>query len=209
MPVRGGGPGFSFKKVMMFIDGGYLRRRMRDLMNDEKFNLALFPRRICDHFVSGLFLGDIIRVYYYDCQYDKDDPNFNDVSNSKYSERLEKYDAYKGKFDGFRSIRDVEVKLGQLVVSSKEDKQKGADVLIAIDMITKSYENQYDIAILFAGDRDFLPLIKTVKESTGKKVYGVAFEGCPDDLRLACDDMLLFNEKNLGALRLEEWNRRL
>lgn len=209
MPIAGGGPNYAFKKVMMFIDGGYLRRKIHDLTNDEKFNLVEFPRRICDHFVRGLFKGDIIRVYYYDCQYDKDDPNFKDESNPKYNERIEKYDAYKGKFDGFRSIRDVEVKLGQLVVSSKEDKQKGADVLIAIDMITKAYENQYDIAILFAGDRDFLPLIKTVKESTGKKVYGVAFEGCPDDLRLACDGILLFSDHNLGALRLENWRGRL
>ena len=47
---------------------------------------------------------------------------------------------------------------------------------MAIDMVTKGYENHYDIAIIIAGDGDFEPLIRAVKSSTGKRVFGVVFD---------------------------------
>jgi len=56
-----------------------------------------------------------------------------------------------------------------------ETEQKGVDSLIAIDMITKAYQNQYDEAILVAGDSDFLEIVKTVK-AIGPRVTGVYFE---------------------------------
>ena len=38
------------------------------------------------------------------------------------------------------------------------------------------YENHYDISVVFMGDRDFLPLIKAVKDYTGKRVFGIVFD---------------------------------
>jgi uncharacterized LabA/DUF88 family protein len=45
------------------------------------------------------------------------------------------------------------------------------DTLIAIDMISKAYENHYDVDILLAGDDDFLDVVNAVKNA-GKRVYG-------------------------------------
>ena len=39
---------------------------------------------------------------------------------------------------------------------------------MAIDALTKAYQNQYDVAIFLLGDRDFIPLVEAVKD-TGKK----------------------------------------
>ena len=54
-------------------------------------------------------------------------------------------------------------------------KQKGVGTLIAIDMLSKTYENHYDVAVLISGDHDFLDLVRAVK-NTGKQVFGVFSE---------------------------------
>ena len=54
-------------------------------------------------------------------------------------------------------------------------KQKGVDTLIAIDMLSKAYENHYDVAVLLAGDEDFLDVVNSVKNA-GKRVFGAFFE---------------------------------
>jgi len=137
-------------------------------------------------------------TYYYDCQYDKDDPKFKDKHANKYQEN-------KALFDRLNLTRDVEVRLGHLVISDKQDRQKGADMLLAIDMLTKAYDRHYDVAILMAGDRDFIPLIQTVKNLTGKSVYGVVFEGCPQDVIKVFNDVLIIDSKNRGMIRSEKW----
>lgn len=54
-------------------------------------------------------------------------------------------------------------------------RQKGVDTLIAIDILSKAYQDQFDITIIVTGDEDFLPVIDYVK-NTGKRIYGVFFE---------------------------------
>lgn len=43
--------------------------------------------------------------------------------------------------------------------------------MLAIDMLTKAYEKHYDIALLLAGDGDFVDLVEAIKD-TGKSVCG-------------------------------------
>lgn len=97
----------------------------------------------------------MIRIYYYDA--------IVDAGHADY-ERQRKY---------FDSIADQHpfytVKLGNLVESSNKGfKQKGVDILMSVDAITKAYTDQYDVGIFLMGDRDFIPLIEAVKDS-GKK----------------------------------------
>ena len=40
-------------------------------------------------------------------------------------------------------------------------------------MITKAYLNHYDVVYLVAGDRDFVNVVKAVKNYTGKIVIGI------------------------------------
>ena len=54
-------------------------------------------------------------------------------------------------------------------------------------MISKAYSNQYEFAILLAGDSDFLEVVNAVKDS-GKRVFGMYFRGhIADDLFDAFD----------------------
>jgi uncharacterized LabA/DUF88 family protein len=69
-----------------------------------------------------------------------------------------------------------ELRLGRIKYDDEgKTRQKGVDVLVAIDMISKAYQNHYDIAVFFAGDDDFVDVVKAVKDA-GKQVYGVYFD---------------------------------
>jgi len=137
----------SYRRLMYFIDGGYLRNSLNEVKRNEEFNLRDFPSRINKEFFGdGRIQGEIIRVYYYDAICEISEPQYKDQRTL---------------FDRLNGIEFVEVKLANLV--RKGDgrlEQKGVDVLIAVDMISKAYENHYDIAIVLGGDRDFYPLIK-------------------------------------------------
>jgi uncharacterized LabA/DUF88 family protein len=80
-------------------------------------------------------------------------------------------------FKRIRMNNNYEVKLGRLIKTKGNNfRQKGVDVLLAIDMITKAFLNQYEIALLLGGDDDYVDLIKSIKDLTGKRVYGAYFE---------------------------------
>jgi len=49
-------------------------------------------------------------------------------------------------------------------------REKGVDVLIAVDLVRLAAENKYDVAILFSGDADLVPAIETVQEVYHKEV---------------------------------------
>jgi len=70
------------------------------------------------------------------------------------------------------------------------EKSKGVDITLTKDMLSHAFMNNYDGALLVAGDGDYVPLVREVKR-LGKTV-GVAFfeesgAGLNDELRLSAD----------------------
>jgi uncharacterized LabA/DUF88 family protein len=53
--------------------------------------------------------------------------------------------------------------------------QKGVDVNIALDCLDIGHANRYDVAALFTGDEDFVPLVRKVT-SLGKRVLIAGYE---------------------------------
>ena len=151
-----------YRRVMIFIDGGYLREGFKRIYGQAEINFA------------GLFVllkklafeerrhPEVIRAYYYDAQVDPEEDFAKFKEQKKYFSNIEKHAVY-------------EVKLARLKETKKGKKQKGVDVMLAIDMITKAFMNHFDIAILLAGDDDFLDLVKAVKDLTDKRVYGAFY----------------------------------
>jgi uncharacterized LabA/DUF88 family protein len=87
----------------------------------------------------------------------------------KYKEQEEYLQILRKRSDFF------EVRLGRLKKDGKGlFRQKGVDTLIAIDMLSKAYENHYDVAAIFSGDEDLLDVVTAVKNA-GKQVYGIYF----------------------------------
>ena len=68
---------------------------------------------------------------------------------------------------------------------------------MAIDALTKAYQDHYDTGIFFVGDRDFLPLIEAVKDA-GKKTlcYWHKFNSSIDMIR-CFDYRVRFGKENM------------
>jgi uncharacterized LabA/DUF88 family protein len=84
---------------------------------------------------------------------------------------------------------------------SDQKKAKGVDIALTKDMLSHAFRDNYQIAVLVAGDGDYVPLVEEVKR-LGKLVYVWFFadEGLSPRLRLAAD--LFFD---LTPIFLQEW----
>ena len=149
---------------MMFIDGAYLRNEVKEKFGHDNIKFHSLPNFLAPRSASGTFDLELIRVYYYDAIVD-------------FKENSKKHIEQETYFNNLRKIGGYEVKLGRLIKTGNgKYRQKGVDVLLAVDMISKAHLNHYDIALLLAGDDDYLDMVKSIKDFTGKRIYGAYFE---------------------------------
>jgi len=181
-------PPKPFERVMVFIDGGYLRELCKkfykhDNIDYEKFRQDLI--NLFNRYDINPFQADLIRIYYYDAIVEEGQPD---------------YKAKKEYFDDIESKYSYTVRLGRLVKSSKKKfKQKGVDILMAIDSLTKAYQDYYDTAVFLVGDRDFLPLIEAVKDA-GKKTLGIYHKPTSSvDLMRCFDHRISFDKEDMKS----------
>ena len=98
-----------------------------------------------------------------------------------------KYKAQQRFFSKLRQTKNVILKLGVLVPRKVEckhckkisevRKEKGVDVHLAVDMIAKAAEDEYDDAYLVSADADFVPAVELVRNTYFKQVFCVAPKG--------------------------------
>lgn len=160
------GPAISYRSFMAFIDGGYLRSEIKEKFGHDNIKFNILPSIFAEKVRWGTTNMELIRVYYYDAIVD-------------FKENAEKHNEQESYFNNIQRIDNYEVKLGRLIKTNKESekyRQKGVDVLLAIDMISKAYLDHYDIALLLAGGDDYLDMIHSIKDFTGKRIYGAYFE---------------------------------
>jgi hypothetical protein len=72
---------------------------------------------------------------------------------------------------------------------NKQGRSKGVDLTLAKDLLGNAFLDNFDVAVLVAGDGDYVPLVQEVKR-LGKLVYVVFFEeslGLSEDLVRAAD----------------------
>jgi len=55
-------------------------------------------------------------------------------------------------------------------VGTSKKREKGIDVMIALDMVENAIDNKYDYFVLVSGDADFLPAFDLIKKK-GKEVF--------------------------------------
>ena len=87
-------------------------------------------------------------------------------------EEPERFKDQKKFFAGVEAIPYTELRLGRLVYNNwpgTPPYEKGVDIQLATYMITHSFKNNYDVAVLVAGDNDFVGALQAVKDN-GKKV---------------------------------------
>jgi len=88
----------------------------------------------------------------------------------------------------------------------KKDKDsartKAVDIKLTTDMLSNAFMNNYDVAVLFAGDGDYVPLLEEVAR-LGKQVHVMFFpnHGMSPALRLASDTF-----HHIDDLFVEHWS---
>jgi hypothetical protein len=85
----------------------------------------------------------------------------------------------------------------------QETKAKGVDIALARDMLGHGYRDNFDVALLVAGDGDYVPLVTELKH-LGKLVYVGFFgaSGLSAELRLASDSFF-----ELEPFFFDQWQR--
>lgn len=180
-----------YKRVAVLIDGGFFRKRYREI-----FGSLPEPDRLANRLyaIAMLHAGgrdNLYRIFYYDC------PPLNKKAHNPVTGRpvdfaKEPQAIYMNKFlNTLKVKRKIAMRLGHLsdfsewrirpeftkdIVTGKLDptklkennvsyeiKQKGVDMKIGIDIATLAYKNLVGKIILIAGDADFVPAAKLAR----------------------------------------------
>ena len=143
---------------MIFIDGSNMYHSLKAYFKRTDIDLGCFSDKILDK-------RRLVRMYYYNAV----------VGKVEEPERFKDQDKF---FKSVAAIPYTELRLGRLVYTNQWPNsppfEKGVDVQLATDMITHAFKNNYDVAILVAGDNDFVGAIQAVKDN-GKHVEVALF----------------------------------
>jgi len=169
------------ERVTIFIDGSNLYHSLKHHFNRADLDIGKFCLKLKGR-------RQLIRIYYYNAK----------VGIKEEPERYKQQQAF---FNSVNAIPYSELRLGRLVYNhwpTSPPYEKGTDVQLATDMITHSYKNNYDVAILVAGDNDFVSAVQAVKDN-GKHVEVALFgkEGTSRQLRNVADKVITLNTRFL------------
>ena len=204
-------------KLAIFIDGAYLSNVFEKQFDGHEINYEALPGWISAQF--GLTKSDVMRTYYYDCLSLNIDENFIkrnkprgeycesclvQVSANKVREKREllerlenlpRFDVRLGRL-GFRGWKkwkpENENCIHNFNKRSPYLRQKGVDLLIAVDLVHFASTQRISVAALLAGDADFVPAVEVVKMHglVVKLVHGGKENPPHTDLLRACDERI-------------------
>ena len=168
-------------RVMIFIDGSNLYHSLKNFFKRTDIDIGKLSNKLLDR-------RRLIRIYYYNAKVGlKEEP--------------QRYRDQQAFFDSVSAIPYCELRLGRLVYINWPNTppyEKGVDIQLATDMITHSFKNNYDVAVLMAGDNDYVGAIQAVKDN-GKNVEVALFgkERTSRQLRVAADKVITINGRFL------------
>ncbi len=142
---------------MIFIDGSNMYHSLKHYYKKTNIDIGKFCQKI-------LGRRRLVRMYYYNAQ----------VGHKEEPERYKRQQRF---FAEITAIPYTELRMGRLVYINWPNTppyEKGVDIQLATDMITHSFKNNYDVAILVAGDNDFVGALQSVKDN-GKNVEVALF----------------------------------
>lgn len=102
-------------------------------------------------------------------------------------------------------LRNLGFHPGVFKKPQSKPKSKGVDITLTKDMLSHAFLDNYHIAVLIAGDGDYVPLVQEVQR-LGKVVYVAFFSeeqaGLSRELRVTADGFY-----DLGSTFSKAWNR--
>jgi len=168
-------------RVMIFIDGSNLYHSIKNFFKRTDIDMGKLGNKLLDK-------RRLVRIYYYNAK----------VGHKEEPERYRDQQAF---FASVSAIPYCELRLGRLVYINWPNTppfEKGVDIQLATDMITHSFKNNYDVAVLVAGDNDYVGALQSVKDN-GKNVEVALFgkERTSRQLRVAADRVITINARFL------------
>jgi uncharacterized LabA/DUF88 family protein len=173
--------GDGTERVMIFIDGSNLYHSLKSFFKRTDIDIG----KLCNKLLNRRRL---VRIYYYNAKVG-------------FKEEPQRYRDQQAFFAGVNAIPYSELRLGRLVYHNWPNTppyEKGVDVQLATDMITHSSKNNYDVAVLVAGDNDFVGALQSIKDN-GKHVEVALFgkERSSYRLRMVSDRVISINSRYL------------
>ncbi len=144
-------------RVMIFIDGSNVYHSLKGHFRRTDLDIGRFCQKLLDR-------RRLIRIYYYNVR----------VGRTQEPERYRQQQAF---FASVGAIPYCELRFGRLVYvnwPTVPPYEKGIDVLLATDLLTHSFKNNYDVGILVGGDSDYVGALQAVKDN-GKHVEVALF----------------------------------
>jgi uncharacterized LabA/DUF88 family protein len=169
------------ERVMVFIDGSNLYHSLKSFFKRTDVDIGKLGNKLLDK-------RRLVRIYYYNAKVG-------------YKEEPERYREQQAFFASVNAIPYCELRLGRLVYQNwphSPPYEKGVDIQLATDMITHSFKNNYDVAVLVAGDNDYVGALQSVKDN-GKHVEVALFgkERTSYRLRMVADKVININSRFL------------
>jgi NYN domain len=183
MPAYIPGTARADVRIMMFVDGENLAKRYGSLLGDAqpKRHVLYEPDIVAWSSIASRTSGpyDYIRRYYYTSA--PGDQSARDAI----AERL----------------RTAGIDNPRVFHRPKTGRSKRVDITLATDMLTHAHRRNYDIAILAAGDEDYVPLVEAVKAEGRRVALWFVPDGLSPALKASADhywDMseLLLNDEH-------------
>ncbi|MBX7096510.1 MAG: NYN domain-containing protein [Myxococcaceae bacterium] len=170
---------------MLFVDGEGLAIRGREFLRSRGYEPKLGQFFEPDVFL-WLFGAEPRRVF----------KPLHEVKLEDSAVRWHFYTAVQGALERVDQVRDSLLAFGfdpHVFHKDKGKKSKQVDITLARDFLGHAYKDNYDAAVLIAGDEDFVPLVKEVK-ALGKQVFVLFFasQGLSPELRRHADIFIDF-----------------
>jgi uncharacterized LabA/DUF88 family protein len=158
------------KKAIVFVDGNNWYHNVKSIFRKPRVvDIEKLARLVC-----GRFDLDLVEVRYYNSIPDIDLGEENYYKHMVFLAGLKK----KGLTVSTAHLKKIRVDGKVLRV------EKGIDVMIATDMISKALlEGVCDVCILISGDADFLPAMRLIKSQKKEVISASTSKGYARDLR--------------------------
>ena len=170
---------------MYFVDGENLAIRFAALFKSRAQPLAHHVKHRPDTYVWSPRLtqsamvqgGGIVRSYYY-TSVQGDHPAVVEVADE---------------------LKALGIEAPRVFKKTKGGRTKRVDITLSTDMLGHAHRHHYDVALLFAGDEDYVPLVEAVQRE-GRRVH-LCFvsDGLSPILLRACDGYTDITEHLLSA----------
>ena len=177
----------------IFVDGTNFRLAQLDA-GARDLDIPRFARQLARGYV-------LVKMRYYASPLDRSSRQY--VGQQRFFEVLrasKALDLILGRNEPRRQA--ITCELCKRVFTHKHAGEKETDVNLAVDMTIGAHTNRYDVAVLVAGDTDYVRAVEAVQQ-TGRRVIWCHSPGQAhtDRLRQACDDQVVLTDKFLRACR--------